>query len=77
MCLNLFFFFLSDPGVGKTNLITRYVEKTFTEYHTTLGVDFVRKSLSFLFTAQFPIRTSDILRDYAWSMLIGRGLSFK
>jgi len=37
---------VGDPSVGKTSLIRRFVENTFSEdYLSTLGVDFLKKNL--------------------------------
>ena len=37
---------LGDPGVGKTNILRRYMGEIFQcHYPATIGVDFVRKSI--------------------------------
>lgn len=42
------FLVLGDTGVGKTSLLTRYVEDRFsTTFSTTVGVDFCQKKIKF------------------------------
>lgn len=37
---------LGDPGVGKTNILQRYINNTFShQYQCTLAVDFFAKTL--------------------------------
>ncbi len=58
---------LGDPGVGKTSLVLRYVNNSFSEQYTkTIGADFLIKSLD-LFKTHFRLIIWDIGGEKHWT----------
>lgn len=63
---------LGDPGVGKTSLVLRYVNDSFSEQYTkTIGADFLVKSLD-LFKSHFRLIIWDIGGEKHWTSVRDR-----
>ncbi len=63
---------LGDPAVGKTSLVLRYVNNTFSEHYiSTIGADFLIKDLE-LFGAPIRLMLWDLGGDLAWEHIRAR-----